>query len=158
MGTGKTHVGTELAGRLGMDFLDADLEIERREGRRVPEIFEDEGEPYFRACERDLAEALAGRHGLVIATGGGMVLNPECVELLSRNADAICLTAGTGEILKRIGMETHRPLLAGPDRRERIENLLRERDPHYRAIPLQIQTDGFSVSEVVDRVIGMLDA
>jgi shikimate kinase len=158
MGTGKTHVGTELARRLGMEFLDVDVEIERREGRGIPEVFEAEGEPYFRARERDVVEELAGREALVIATGGGIVLSSECVELLGRGGDRVCLSTGVDEILKRVGTNTHRPLLAGPDRRERIEKLLRERDPYYRAIPLQVPTDGLSVSEVVDRIIEMLDA
>jgi shikimate kinase len=153
MGTGKSRVGRALAARLGLEFLDADAEIEKREGRAISRIFAESGEAYFRGLERQLARELSGRSGLVVATGGGIVLNPDNIADLSRTGLVVCLLATPEEILRRVGHETHRPLLAVEDKLGRIRELLERRRSLYEAIPLRIETSGLAVDEVVARIL-----
>ena len=120
MGTGKTTVGRLLAAELDLELVDTDALIEDRHGP-IPQIFETVGETGFRALEREVAAELGQGGGLVIATGGRMVLDPENERVLSRNGRIFCLTASPDEILRRLGDDiVDRPLLGGddPDRRE----------------------------------------
>lgn len=132
MGAGKTTVGRLLAQALGYRFIDCDHELERRAGVRIATIFELEGEAGFRAREAALLAELTEQHGVVLATGGGAVLWPENRALLRERGLAIYLEASADEIARRTRHDTSRPLLAGPDRRARIEALLEERAPLYR--------------------------
>jgi shikimate kinase len=91
MGTGKTRVGRAVAGQLGMSFLDTDREIEDREGSSISDIFSRFGEAHFRNLEKSLCREIAGRKGLVIATGGGMALDPENRRLLNSIGIVVCL-------------------------------------------------------------------
>jgi shikimate kinase len=154
MGTGKTTVGRLLAARLDMEFVDTDALIEERHGA-IPEIFETVGEAGFRVMERKVAAELGERTGLVIATGGRMVLDPENLRALSRNGHIFCLTASPDEIYRRLssGIE-NRPLLSEDDPRGRIVELLAERQPDYLRFQ-QVDTDGMSASEIADQVAGM---
>ena len=154
MGTGKTTVGRILANRLGWGFVDTDEVIESRAGP-IPAIFEREGEPGFREMERSVARELAGRAGLVIATGGRMMLDPECAACLEPEADVVCLTAGAGTIIERIGDTAPRPLLAGPDASERVRELLEERAEGYGRFA-SVDTDGRSAEEVAGAVVSLL--
>lgn len=153
MGTGKTSVGQALARRLGMEFLDMDSAIERRENKPVARIFSEHGEPFFRALERRLTEELSGRSGLVIATGGGIVLNPENIGDFSRTGLVVCLLATPETVVARVEKESHRPLLAVADKLGRIRELLEKRRPLYEAIPHRIDTSGLTVDEVADRIL-----
>lgn len=154
MGTGKTAVGRILAGRLGYGFVDTDEVIESRAGP-IPEIFDREGEPGFRDMERSVARELAGRTGLVIATGGRLMLDRRCAALLEPGADVICLTATPATIIERIGDTTRRPLLDVPDPARRVRELLEERAESYgRYTP--VDTEGRSPDEVADAVMARL--
>jgi shikimate kinase len=153
MGSGKTSVGKQLAGRLGMTFLDMDEVIEARQGKSIPRIFAEEGEPRFRALERELVKELAARRGLVVATGGGVVLNPDNVRDYAGTGLAVCLRASPEAILSRVGSDTNRPLLAVGDKMGKIRSLLDARRRFYEAIPLQIDTTALTVNEVVDAVL-----
>ncbi len=153
MGTGKTTVGQAVAERLGRWFVDMDAAIERRAGKPVSAIFSQDGEPAFREMEAALCRELAGERNLVIATGGGALASAANRAALAESGLVICLDASTDAILARLHQTRDRPLLAGPDRRERVEALLAERAAAYAAIPHHIDTDGLTVDQVVERVI-----
>jgi shikimate kinase len=158
MGTGKTTVGKLLAKQLGYEFMDTDELIEARQGRTIPQIFRESGEVAFRQMEADLAQELAGREGLVIATGGRLMLDPVNAAALSRQGWVFCLVANVEEILRRLtkDKQQHRPLLAGADPGERIVALLRQREEAYRRFP-QVMTDDKRPLEVVQELMELID-
>jgi len=158
MGTGKTAVGTCLARKLNMEFLDMDLVIEAREGRTVSEIFADSGEPYFRSQERALVCELCGRRRTVIAAGGGIVLEPQNFTDFQRHGLVVCLFADPDTLLERVATDTQRPLLVGRQKKERILHLLQSRRELYNAIPHQIDTTELSVDQVVERICALYGA
>jgi shikimate kinase / 3-dehydroquinate synthase len=149
MGTGKTTVGRLLAEKLGYEFVDTDQVIEERHGK-IAEVFRTRGEDAFRQIERELAAELAARDRLVISTGGRLMLDPQNVASLSRNGRVFCLVATPDEIFDRVTHDTsatERPLLAVPDPRQRIIELLAERSPDYRRFA-QLATDAVSTDAV----------
>ena len=154
MGTGKTTVGRILAGRLGYDFVDTDAVIESRAGP-IQAIFERDGEAGFREMERTVARELAGRTRLVIATGGRMMLDPECAACLEPGADVVCLTAGAETIIERVGDTASRPLLDVPEAPARVRELLAERAEGYGRFPA-VDTEGRSPEQVADAVTARL--
>ena len=154
MGTGKTAVGRILADRLGCGFVDTDELIESRAGP-IPEIFERHGEEAFRELERSVARELAGRTGLVIATGGGMMLDPESAACLEPTAEVVCLTANPDTIIERIGDTALRPLLAVADASERVRELLAERAEGYGRFA-SVNTEGRNAEEVAAAVMSLL--
>ncbi len=158
MGSGKSTVGRMLAEKLRRPFIDMDAEIERREGRAISDIFAREGEPAFRRIERTLVRELADRRGLVVATGGGVVLNPDNVADFSRTGLLVCLDARPEMVLARVEKETHRPLLEGEDRMQRITKLMRDRAPCYARITHHIDTNGLSADAVAEAVLRVYEA
>ena len=155
MGTGKTTIGREVARRMGREFVDMDVEIEARAGKSIPCIFAEDGEPTFRQMEADLCQALSAQENLVIATGGGALVNPDNRAVMSRTGTAICLTAEPDGILRRVSGNDDRPLLNVPDPRAKIAELLAARREAYGAIPWQVETTGLSVDQVAERVIAL---
>ncbi|MFP5487463.1 MAG: shikimate kinase, partial [Acidimicrobiia bacterium] len=148
MATGKTTVGRVLAERLGYELVDTDAVIEERHGP-IPQIFAEYGEDEFRRLEREVAAELAQRDGLVISTGGRMLLDPVNAEVLGATGDIVCLTATVDTIVERldaVGADS-RPLLAGHDLRERVTELLGERADGYAAFT-QVATDGLTPTEI----------
>lgn len=133
MGSGKTTVGRQLARRLGMDFLDLDLELQARCGVEVAVIFEIEGEAGFRQRESDLLDQLSQRDGLVLATGGGSVLREENRKMLTERGLVIYLQTGVSQQLRRLKRDRQRPLLQAPDRRQRLTGMAEERNPIYES-------------------------
>ena len=115
MGVGKTSVGKRLAGRLGLDFVDADEEIERAAGMTIAEIFEKFGEPYFRDGERRVIARLIDGAPKVIATGGGAFINDDTRTLILQRALSIWLDADVKILAERVSRRSHRPLLTGRD-------------------------------------------
>lgn len=133
MGAGKTTVGRLLAQALQYEFIDADAELERRAGVRVATMFELEGEAGFREREAQLLAELTQRPGVVLATGGGAVLRADNRERLRARGLVIFLDVAAAEIARRTQHDLSRPLLNTPDRRARIDALLEQRLPLYRA-------------------------
>jgi shikimate kinase len=156
MGTGKTVVGKEVAGRLKRKFIDMDRLIELRAGRPIADIFRWEGEPAFRALEREAARQVARERHSVIATGGGVLLDSSNFQVLSSSGHLVCLTASPEILAHRLHADTSRPLLAGVDRKERIVHMLKVRETVYRLCPIQISTNGKSIHKVADEVIAAI--
>lgn len=157
MGTGKTTVGRIVAERLHKTFVDMDHVIEERAGKKISEIFAQEGEPHFRALERALVQELAGQENLVVAAGGGVVLNPQNIGDFSKTGHVICLKASHETILRRVLKSSHRPLLEEGDKRQKIIDLLNARQPLYDAIPLSVNTACLSAREVADDVCRLIE-
>lgn len=159
MGAGKTTVGREVARRLGREFVDVDAEIEARAGRSIPSIFAEDGEAAFRQLEAALIRELSQRANLVVATGGGALIDPANRAAMARSGTIVCLTCDVNGILRRITAQgdVRRPLLEVADPRIEIERLMRERQEAYAAIPWHIDTTELSVEEVADRVIALAE-
>jgi shikimate kinase len=134
MGAGKTTVGRELSRRLNLRFADCDHELIARTGVPVPIIFEVEGEAGFRQRESRLLAELLAEPDIVIATGGGIVLDPVNRALLSERGTVIYLNVPTYVLWERTRRDRSRPLLQVENPRERIEELHRQRDPLYRSV------------------------
>jgi shikimate kinase len=152
-GAGKSTVGRVLAKRLGVSFADADAMIEERTGRSIADLFLEDGEDGFRRIEREVvAEALATHEG-VLALGGGAVLAAETRELL-RAHRVVHLSVGLADGLRRTGMSTARPLLAGVNPRATFKALLDARAPLYREVAtVQVATDRLSANQVARAVL-----
>ncbi|MDA0990967.1 MAG: shikimate kinase [Verrucomicrobia bacterium] len=155
MGTGKSSVGRLLAAQLNLKLVDMDELIEQRQGRAISDIFANEGEAYFRALECTLARELADETGLVISTGGGIVLNPDNVPNFARTSLVVCLAATPETILNRVQHETHRPLLAVDDKLGKIKGLLDKRQALYDAVPNQIDTNALTAEQVANCILDL---
>lgn len=134
MGSGKTSLGQHLAAQLGLRLLDADREIERDAGATVVEIFEREGEAGFRQRERAMLARLLRDDGLVLATGGGAVLDAGNRALLRQRGFVVHLHASVEQQLERLAQDQTRPLLARPDREQVLRDLAAARAPLYAQV------------------------
>ncbi|MEI6077578.1 MAG: shikimate kinase, partial [Verrucomicrobiota bacterium] len=141
MGTGKTTVGRIVAEHLRFDFLDTDELIQSRAGRSIADIFAQDGEPAFRALERQMVEELSTRTKTLISTGGGLPTNPENLARLKTFAVVICLWSSPEKIWERVKNQAHRPLLHSADPQAKIRELLAAREPFYRQADVLINTD-----------------
>src|SRR3954468_9044935 len=152
-GAGKTTVGRVLARRLGVEFTDVDALIVERAGKPIADIFLQDGEDVFRAMEHEVViEALAGTDG-VLALGGGSVLAAATREKL-RDHRVVYLTVGLADGLRRTGMSTARPLLAGVNPRATFKALLDARAPLYREVAtVEVETDRRSANQVARAVL-----
>jgi shikimate kinase len=152
MGTGKTSVGRLAAEHLNFEFLDTDELIQTRTGRTITDLFTHEGEPAFRALERQLVQELAGRGKLLIATGGGLPTDPDNLASLKRHALLVCLWASPEKVWERVCHQGHRPLLNDPDPRGKIRDLLAIREPFYKQADVLVNTDLRTLREVAQQV------
>lgn len=151
-GSGKTTVGRLVAARLGVDFLDVDAEIESVAGKPIPEIFIDDGEPAFRELERATVARVLADHTGVVALGGGSVLAASTRALLTAHR-VVFLDVGHADAMRRIGLNTGRPLLA-VNPRQRFRELMAERRPLYAEVAsLVVRTDDRSPAQVADVVL-----
>ena len=160
MGTGKTVVGKVLAERLGKEFLELDALIEQKAGKTIPEIFQQEGEVAFRELEIEAAEEVSRRKNVVIACGGGIVLNKINIDRLKKESLIVYLTALPRVILKRTASdENERPLLKADNRALAVNELLRFRKPFYeRAAGITIDTSKLDIDSVVGQIIAKVKA
>jgi shikimate kinase len=157
-GAGKTTVGTLLAERLGVPFADSDALVEATAGRAISDIFLTDGEPVFRALERDAVAAALAEHDGVLALGGGAVMTEGVREVLEGHP-VVFLGVGLAVGVRRVGLSTARPLLAGVNPRATFSALLQERLPVYRSVARhEIATDNVSPDDVVDAVLAALRA
>ena len=159
MGTGKSSVGRRVAARLGREFFDFDTALEARFGRPVARIFAEEGEAVFRAAEADLCRSLPLDAGLVVATGGGVVVPPANREALHARGIVVCLIGDPATLTARLLAEGHakRPML-GDEPEAAVTRLLAARAAAYAAIPLQVDTTGLDVDAVAERVLAVYAA
>jgi shikimate kinase len=153
MGTGKSSVGRVVADQLHFEFLDTDDLIEARAGKKITDIFAQNGEPAFRELECQLVEELSHRTGTVISTGGGLPLNPANLSELKHHALVVCLWASPEKIFERVREQSHRPLLHDPDPLAKIRSLLSAREPFYRQADVLINSEFRSIREVAQQVI-----
>jgi shikimate kinase len=154
MGTGKTEVGKRLAAKLGWCLADTDELLKQRAGQSITEIFRCHGEPYFRGLERELIRELAKRRGLVIATGGGVVLNAENIADLRAGGILVWLEAKTETLFARLQGDESRPLFGCE---ADLTALLCAREPLYRdAAQLRVDTTGRTVLQVAEEILRIL--
>lgn len=153
MGTGKTTIAAQVANRLGMKYVSTDGLIEKREKRTINEIFTDSGEEYFRDVESEVVRELSGREGLVIDTGGGVVLREENLEALKSGGVVICLTADEDTVIARTKKYKHRPLLNVEDPKRKVRDLMARRAPFYARAGHAIDTGKLTVRQVVEKVV-----
>lgn len=153
MGAGKSAVGRQLARLLHLDFVDSDEEIEKRTGVDIAFIFEKEGEPGFRRREAAVIDELSQRDGIVLATGGGAILDPDSRSRLGARGFVVYLHTSVRQQLERTNRGRERPLLENRPREQVLAELMAERDPLYREIAdLIVETDGRRVHTVARQI------
>jgi shikimate kinase len=154
MGSGKSTIGRQLARSLNLEFFDSDQEIEKRTGVDIPLIFEFEGESGFRKREKEVLDALSAQPGIVLATGGGAVLDEDTRTRLSARGYVIYLHTSPDQQMKRVAHDRHRPLLQTPDPARKLLELMESREPLYRQVAdWTVDTDGCRVREVVQKLL-----
>jgi len=157
MGSGKTAVGRQLAKLLHLEFLDSDVEVERRTGVDIPYIFEREGEAGFREREREVIDSLTQLDNVIIATGGGAILLPANREHLSQRGRVVYLKTGIEQQLERTRHGRQRPLLYTDDPETKLRELMNFRAPLYESIAsVIVATDGRHVRAVADEIMHRL--
>ena len=158
MGAGKSTVGRQLAKALGRDFVDSDKEIEQRTGVSISWIFEMEGEAGFRVREQKVIEELSSLKDIVLATGGGAVLDEATRRILRSRGHVVYLTASVEQLFRRTSKDKSRPLLQGDDPKKQIITLLEQRDPLYRDVAdIVLRTGDQSIQHAVSDVIKQLE-
>lgn len=154
MGAGKSTIGRKLAHSIKAVFYDSDREIVERTGVNIPLIFELEGESGFRKREKAIIEELTQQHPIVLATGGGAILDEENRRVLKERGHVIYLQTSAEQSLKRTRRDQNRPLLQTEDPEQKLRDLLAIRDPFYReAADFTINTDGRTVASVCNDIL-----
>jgi len=154
MGAGKSAVGRQLARSLHLSFMDSDEEVESRTGVDIAFIFEKEGEAGFRKREAAAIDDLTKADGVVLATGGGAIVNPESRSRLGGRGFVVYLYTTVDQQFARTNKGRERPLLESGDKRQILEALLLERDPLYREVAdLVVETDGRRVHSVAKEIL-----
>ncbi|MBG9804534.1 shikimate kinase [Brevibacillus laterosporus] len=151
MGTGKSTVGEQLAQQLQYERCDLDEEIVKATGKTISQIFAKDGEEMFRQLESDVLRRLIDGNRRVIITGGGAVLRPENVQVMLQHGIVVALTAEEQEIIRRVEQDQNRPLLQG-NVKEKVRELLQARAGAYDFAPVQVDTTGKTIEEIVDEI------
>ncbi len=158
MGVGKSTIGRRLAARLGLQFCDADVEIETAAGMTIAEIFERFGEAHFRDGERRVISRLIDGRRKVIATGGGAFMNADTRALILDRATAVWLRADIDTLVDRVGRRDDRPLLKGKDPKAVLTELAALRDPVYALAPIHVTSHPTPHEATVDAILKALRA
>lgn len=157
MGTGKSTIARELAKTRQMNIVEMDEEIVRRRGKSIADIFEEEGEEYFRDLETALLKELQTKENQVISCGGGAVLREENVRVMKKNGCVVLLTALPQTIYERVKNNTDRPILQGNMNVEYIASLMEKRREKYeKTADIVIATDGKNVSQICEEMLQKL--
>jgi shikimate kinase len=157
MGAGKSAVGRQLAKVLHLHFVDSDDEIEQRTGVDIPFIFEKEGEEGFRKREARAIDDLSQKEGVILATGGGAIVNPESRNQLGARGYVVYLQTSVAQQVSRTEKGRERPMLQDGDREKMLTELMEARDPMYREIAdLIVDTDGRRVNAVAQEIVDAL--
>jgi len=160
MASGKSTIGPILANVLGWDYFDLDCEIEKREQKKIVDIFEENGEDYFRTLESDILNELSKVDNLVISLGGGTMAKTDNLKVMKSTGKIIYLETSPGEVYNRLKSKTDRPLvkdlvLSDVSKDEfiaKINELLSERQPYYSQADIKINTDTSNVGRTVDQI------
>ena len=153
MGTGKSAVGRSVAERLNYRFLDSDRTIEEKEGREIRQIFDTEGEAFFRRLEKSFVESGHPKVSCVVSCGGGRIAQPGMLKKMRSLGPVVCLLASPETVYERIKGNKKRPLLNVEDPMSRICELLSEREPIYKKAGTEVLTDGRTISDIASHVI-----
>lgn len=156
MGVGKTTVGRRLAARLRLPFVDSDTEIEHVSGYSIPEMFDRYGEDSFRDGERRVVKRLIDGGPMVMATGGGVFINPETRAIILERTTAVWLDADVGVLAERVRRRDTRPLLRGQDAGAILARLAAERRPLYAQAHLHVRTEALPHARAVDAIVDAL--
>lgn len=156
MGSGKSTVGTRLASRTGLRFVDADAEIERAARMSIPDIFESRGEAEFRAGERRVIARLLGQGPQIIATGGGAFMSAETRQKVAELGVSVWLRADPDTLIRRVRKRANRPLLQTDDPEGTLRRLLAEREPVYALADIEVQSREEPHDIVVEAVLAAL--
>ncbi|MSQ46773.1 MAG: shikimate kinase [Deltaproteobacteria bacterium] len=157
MGTGKSEVGKLLAQRLQREFVDTDTVIEQAAGQTIARIFAEKGELYFRELEKRVIRQVCDKQGIVIATGGGTIVNVDNATCLKESGTVICLTATPETIIQRVQGNNDRPLLQGEEPLTKIQSLLATRAEAYARADITIETSALNPSEVVEHILTVVN-
>jgi shikimate kinase len=158
MGAGKSAVGRRLAARLGLKFVDADAEIEKAAGCSIADIFEIHGESAFREGERRVVARLLKEPPHVLATGGGAFMDAETRERIRERGISVWLRADIELLLSRVSRRDDRPLLKQGDKREILDQLIKERHPVYAEADITVDSEDVPHDRMVDKIIAALNA
>ena len=157
MGAGKTTIGRQIARQLGFEFFDSDREIEERTGVAIPLIFELEGEDGFRRREKNIISDLAQKKNIVLATGGGAILNKENQQTLKNSGTIVYLCADIEDLLERTSKDKNRPLLQTDNPRKKLQEILTQREPIYRELAdIILETNKMTVHAAVKELEGLI--
>jgi shikimate kinase len=156
MGAGKSSIGRRLATRLGLDFVDADIEIEKAAGMSISDIFGSRGEPEFRSGEARVIARLLESGPQVLATGGGAFMNPDTRALIGVKAISVWLKAEFDVLMRRIRRRQDRPLLKTDDPAATLRHLIDERYPTYQAADLTVQSREVPHDRIVEEIVAAL--
>ncbi len=158
MGSVKSAVGRTVAKMLGRRFIDTDHYIERKAGKSIPEIFKEDGEEKFRSIEREIIKKVSQYVGIVIATGGGAIKDPDNFKNLNESGWIIALYASPEVLYKRIAGKRARPLLAGEEDPVKVlEKIFNERKNMYAQAHFQVNTEEKEINQIAEEVIGLLN-
>jgi len=157
MGAGKTSVGIKLAEALGKKFIDSDREIENKTGASIPLIFELEGEKGFRTRECDAIDTLTKEDNIVLATGGGSILDKNNRATMKKRGYVIYLQAPLEQLLERTSKDKNRPLLQTADPRKTLSDIIEKREPLYRqTADLVYTTNDKQIRDVINNILSLL--